>query len=261
MRIVVAIRSVPDLVEEIDIASDGKSIDAEYLKFITSEWDAQALEEALLIKDSAQAEVVAVGLADDPEIDEVLYGALAKGADSALKLVGGGTSDAAPGAGARRPGILAAYLATAHADLVLSGVQAPDDSGGQLVPALGFLLGWPHVSVVVSVEAAGPVVSVRQELGAGRYHDLEVPTPAVLGIQSARQAPRYAPISRIRQAMQAGPIAELTFDPRPAGPQADLRSLRRPDVTATAEMLAGGPAEVAGQIVALLGARGLLKGE
>ena len=50
------------------------------------EWDAQALEEALLLKDASGAEVVAVGLAGDPEIDQILYTALAKGADAAVKL-------------------------------------------------------------------------------------------------------------------------------------------------------------------------------
>ena len=86
MRIVVPMRAVPDLVEEIELTADETGIDREYLTFVLSEWDAQALEEALLLKDSSGAEVVAVGLADDPEIDQVLYTALAKGADAAVKI-------------------------------------------------------------------------------------------------------------------------------------------------------------------------------
>ena len=78
MRIVVPVRAVPDLVEEIELTADETGIDRDYLKFVVSEWDAQALEEALLVKDSSGADVVAVGLACDPDIDQALYTALAR---------------------------------------------------------------------------------------------------------------------------------------------------------------------------------------
>ncbi len=52
MRIVVPMRAVPDLVEEIELTADETGIDREYLTFVLSEWDAQALEEALLLKDA-----------------------------------------------------------------------------------------------------------------------------------------------------------------------------------------------------------------
>ena len=47
MRIVVPMKAVPDLVEEIELTTDETGIDREYLTFVLSEWDAQALEEAL----------------------------------------------------------------------------------------------------------------------------------------------------------------------------------------------------------------------
>src|SRR6266568_4344094 len=55
-------KAVPDLVEEIELTPDETDIDREFLKFVLNEWDAQALEEALLVKDASGAEVVAVGL-------------------------------------------------------------------------------------------------------------------------------------------------------------------------------------------------------
>src|SRR5712691_1608085 len=87
MRIVVAVKQVPDLVEELELDSDGTDVDREFLKFVTSEWDEQALEEALLVKEATGAEVVVVGF-DDPDVDMTLYTALAKGADRAVKLTG-----------------------------------------------------------------------------------------------------------------------------------------------------------------------------
>src|SRR5258708_19777470 len=87
MRIVVPLKQVPDLVEELELNDDGTDVDREFLKFVTSEWDEQALEEALLVKEATGAEVVVVGF-DDPDVDMTLYTALAKGADRAAKLTG-----------------------------------------------------------------------------------------------------------------------------------------------------------------------------
>ena len=263
MRIVVPMKAVPDLVEEIEITPDESGIQREYLKFVLNEWDGQALEEALLIKDAAAAEVVAVGLSDDQEIDQILYTALAKGASSAVKLVSSGSGAQPAPIGipvAARAALFAGYLRAQPADLVMSGVQAPDDPDGQLVPLLAALLDVPHVSVVVSVEAAGPRVTVRQEFAGGRSHELDVQLPAVIGVQSARQAPRYAPVSRVKQAMQAGGLTEVAVSPLAAGTSAVLRRVRRPEVSGHAEMLGGSAGDVAGQIVGLLRARGLVKG-
>jgi electron transfer flavoprotein beta subunit len=277
VRIVVPIKAVPDLVEEIELTGDGAAIDREYLTFVLNEWDGQALEEALLLKDADGAEVVAVGLADDPDIDQFLYTALAKGADEAVKLVAA-TPLGPPGpggaSGADRAALLAAYLAAHPADLVITGVQAADDLDGQLPSRLAALLDLPHVSVVIGVEAAhvepaqkegghnedgGASVTVRQEFAGGRCHELEVQLPAVIGVQSARQAPRYAPITRIRQAMNAGGLSELVMAAPAAGNGLVVRRLHRPETTGGAEMMTGSAREVAGQIVGLLRARGLVK--
>ncbi|HUZ56939.1 MAG TPA: hypothetical protein VMU94_31020 [Streptosporangiaceae bacterium] len=249
-------KAVPDLVEEIELTADETGIDREFLKFVVSEWDAQALEEALLIKDAAGADVVAVGLASDPDIDQALYTALAKGADSAVKVTGGEetmlTGD--------RAALLAGYLAAEPADLVMTGVQAADDIDGQLPPMLAAHLGQPHVSVVVAVEAANGGVTVRQEFAGGLVHELAVQLPAVIGVQAARQAPRYAPITRIRQAMQAGGLREVTAAAATAAPAPTVRRMFRPEQASHAQMLTGSADDVATAIADLLRDRGLVKG-
>jgi electron transfer flavoprotein beta subunit len=262
VRIVVPLKAVPDLVEEIELSADEAAIDREYLKFVLNEWDAQALEEALLLKDADGSEVVAVGLADDSDIDQILYTALAKGADAAVKLTDANASlsPRASGSGlAERAALFAGYLTSVPFDLVVTGVQATDDPDGQLPPRLAGLLDLPHVSVVVSVETLGGSIIVRQEFAAGRCHELEVQLPAVIGVQSARQAPRYAPISRIKQAMQAGGLKQVALTPAPRSCGLSVRRMYKPEASARAEMLTGSPAEVADQIVGLLRSRGLVK--
>ncbi|HUY51209.1 MAG TPA: electron transfer flavoprotein subunit beta/FixA family protein [Streptosporangiaceae bacterium] len=257
MRIVVPMKAVPDLVEEIELTPDGTGIDREFLTFVLNEWDAQALEEALLVKDATGAEVTAAGLAADPDIDQALYTALAKGADAAVKISGGADGGLQT---RERAALFAAYLTSEPADLVITGVQAPDDLDGQLPPMLAACLGLPHVSVVVGVEASGDTVTVRQEFAGGRLQELRVRPPAVIGVQAARQAPRYAPITRIRQAMQAGGLRDVAATPAATVPGPSVRRMYRPEKSGHAEMLAGGADEVAARIVDLLQARGLVKG-
>jgi electron transfer flavoprotein beta subunit len=254
VRIVVPLKTVPDLVEEIEFTPEGTGIDREYLKFVLNEWDDQALEEALLVKEASGGEVVAAGLADDPDIDQALYTALAKGADSAIKISGGAEDTHS------RAALLAAYLEQRPADLIVTGVQAPDDLDGQLPPTLAARLGLPHVSVAIAVEAADGSVTVRQEFAGGRSQQLDLRLPAVVGVQASRQPPRYAPISRIRQVMQAGVLQEVAVPAAGPEPALTVRRMYMPEQAGHAEMLVGSTDSVADQIIELLRSRGLVKG-
>ncbi len=253
MRIAVLVKQVPDLVEELELAPSGTDVDREFLSFALNEFDDQALEEALCLKDAGAAEVVVVAL-DEPDVDQCLYTALAKGADRAVKLTGveDGWID-----GHRRSAVLAAWLAGEAFDLVLTGVQAVDDLDGQLPPLLGARLGLPHASVVVQVDVKGQAALIRQELGGGTIAEEELQLPAVIGVQAARQSPRYASISRIRQAQQAGGLEEVAAPAADADAGYRLVRLFAPEAAGHAEMLTGSPGDVAERIVGLIRAKGL----
>lgn len=255
MRIVVAMRQLPDLVEELELISDGTDIDRELVKFVSNEWDEQALEEALLIKEASGAEVVVVGI-DEPEIDQTLYTALAKGADHAVKLTGAPEGWLSTHA---RAAMVASWLGSQEYDLVLTGVQAADDLDGQLAAILAAKLHLPHAAVVVSVEVKDGTAYVSQELGGGVNVEEEIRLPAVIGMQTARQPPRYAPITRIRQAMQSGGVEQAEVGAAGAGAATVVRRLFVPVRSGHAEMLEGSPSEVAGAILVVLRDRGLVK--
>lgn len=257
MRIVVVLKQVPDLVEEFEIDGDGTDIDRSFMTFVLNEFDNHALEEALLIKDATEAQVDVVAL-DDPEVDPALYTALAKGADRAFKLVGVGAEDGWVDTHTRAA-TLASWLAGEAYDLVLTGVQAADDLDGQLAPLLGAVLGVPHVSVVVAVEAKAGTAQVQQEFAGGVTTQLDVQLPAVVGVQAAREEPRYAPIAKIRQAEKEGGVAEVEVDPAGTGSGLTIRRMYPPEQTGHAEMLEGSDEDVAGKIIDLLRERGLVK--
>jgi electron transfer flavoprotein beta subunit len=255
MRIVVPIKQTPDLVEELELNDDGTDVDREFLKFVLSEWDDQALEEALLVKEAGGGEIIVVGFGD-PDVELSLYTALAKGADRAVNLTGLGEGwiDSHTRAAA-----LTSWLSGQEVDLVLAGVQAVDDLDGQLPPLLAAMLGWPHVGVVIGVEAKHGSIQVSQEFGGGKAARLEVQLPAVVGVQAARQPPRYASITRIRQAQQAGGIEEVSVTKPGADAGIAVRRLFEPEKTGHAEMLSGSADDVAARIVELIRSKGVLK--
>lgn len=255
MNVIAPMMQTVDLVEELELNDDGTDIDREFLKFVINEWDEQALEEALLLKEAGGGTVTAVGL-DETDIDQGLYTAIAKGADKAVKLTG----DFEEGISSHeRAAILAEYLGGVEWDLVLMGVQSPEDLDGQAAALLAARLGVPHVSVAIGVEPADGGVKVSQELGGGVVHELQLATPAVIGVQAARQAPRYAPISRVRQVMQDGGLEEAPAPTVDAPMGITVRRLFEPEKTSQAEMLEGDADAVAQRILEIARERGLVK--
>src|SRR5512136_970539 len=96
MNIVVIVKLVPDLVEELAIDEGGTALDTSYLRLIVNELDNHAIEQAILLKESAGGQVTVI--APDLEgVDDVLFTAAAKGADRQIKLTGDllGASNAA----------------------------------------------------------------------------------------------------------------------------------------------------------------------
>ncbi|MFP5361860.1 MAG: electron transfer flavoprotein subunit beta/FixA family protein [Thermoleophilia bacterium] len=256
MDIVVAMQQTVDLVEELELNDDGTDVEREYLKFVANEWDEQALEEALLLKEATGATVTVVGI-DETDVDGTLYAALAKGADRAVKLTG----DFEDGVSShRRAAILAAWLGDQRFDLVLAGVQSPEDLDGQTGVILANLLDIAHVSVAIGVQPHDGGVKVSQEFGGGVVHELALSGRAVVGIQAARQAPRYVSISRVRAAMQEGAIDELPAPEVDAPTGTTVRRLYAPESTSHAEMLEGDADEVAARIIEIVRERGLVKG-
>ena len=151
-------------------------------------------------KEQAGASVTAVAL-DGEGVDQLLQSAIARGADRIVKI----SHDGLPPlpAAALIAALLTPAVGALSVDVVLTGVQTPEDVGGQLAAALGARLGWPHVSAVAGVQAGAEGLSVRQEHSGGYATRVLVQTPAVLGIQAASQPPRYVSGSKLRQAMGA----------------------------------------------------------
>ncbi len=254
MHIAAVLRLVPDLTADIEIAEDGKDIDREWVDLKLNEFDDQALEEAILLKEATGAKVMALAL-DGEGVDRMLQTALARGADQSFKI----THDLEGVVSSRAAApLIAAAVRQLGADLVVTGVQSPEDLFGQLAPYIGATLEWPHLSAVSSVRAEGDGLLVQQEFGGSVAGTSRVKLPAVVGVQTASQPVRYVSGTKLRQAT-AQKIEGISAAAEAGDVRAELVGLALPNRSGGATMLEGTVESVAEQLATLLAERKLVK--
>ncbi len=251
MHLAVILRLIPDLSEELEIDDSGTDIDREWIGFKLNEFDDQALEEAVLLKERFGAKVTAIALAAEGS-DRILQTAVARGADEALRI---DHDEERVDSAAKAASLLAGAFAEIGATLVLTGVQTPEDVFGQLAPTLAGRLGWPTVNAVSSVSVQDGKIVVRQEYSGGLSAILQVSGPAVLGIQAASQPPRYVSGTKLRQAQST--LIRSIHAGAAAPSVAKIASLSIPERSTHAEMLSGDANSVAARVLNILRERGL----
>ncbi len=260
MHILVLLKMAPDVVEDLEIAPDGRALDMDYLRMIVSESDEHALEQALLLKERHGAKVTALAL-DAPEVDDTLFTALAKGADRAVKIEG-----LEPGVSSRQAASVLTQAirnepGLAPFDLILTGVQAIDDLDGLVAPLVADDLAMPYLGIVTGVDAGanGADAMVTKEYPGGVRGEFEVRMPAILGIQAAEKPPRYVPVAKVRAAMKSQKIDCATAAALADGgaPLVSVVEMKLNQPAGHAEMLEGTPEAVAESVCGLLAARGL----
>ncbi|MBA2354070.1 MAG: electron transfer flavoprotein subunit beta/FixA family protein [Acidobacteria bacterium] len=213
--------------------------------FEMNEPDAYALEAALRLREAHGGEVVVVS-AGPARVTQVLREALARGADRALHV----ESDALAQADAFVVAdALLAAIGPEQADLVLTGLQSDDQGFGQTGVILAERLGVPHATIIMEVQVAGATLRVKRELEGGWFQWLEMPLPALLTIQSGINQLRYATLKGIMAARKkeirsvAAPVSQ---------PAQHVTGLRAPDKQKQTRMIAGTPAEAAGELLRAL---------
>lgn len=257
MKIVVPVKQVAQLDDDFALRDDRRGVDPDCIEWDLNEWDAFALEAAVQLGESVgEAEIVVVTVGDD-EAEERLRACLAKGADRAMRVWDGRLVDADVMLVAR---LLAAVVEREAPELVLCGVQSSDGVNGATGVALAGLLGLPRVAVVTRIDydASGRTAIVERELEGGLVERLRVRTPALLTVQTGINEPRYASRRAIKQAREK-PLEELT--PADLGLDADAVALSvasrviemgHPPKGDAAELIEGGPEEVAARILAIV---------
>ena len=198
MKILTCLKQVPEKDSHYKIDSSGTGVSDENLAFETNESDLYALEEGLRLRERVGGEVVALSLGPE-RVDKVLRNALAMGADSALHLKDESFDGGDASVTART---IVEAIRQKEFDLILTGVQSEDMGHGQTGTMIAQLLGWPHATIVTSVEVIDECscLQVKRELGNNVFERIELQLPAVLTIQSGINQIRYVTLKGILQA-------------------------------------------------------------
>ncbi len=193
VKILVPLKRVadPDNANKIKVIA-GK-VDTTGLEFKPNPFDEYAVETALRLTENATntkarlGEVIVVALGPK-ELDTTLRGALATGADRAIRV--DTTDDALDGDLVAR--VLKAVVEKEAPDLVLIGKQQVEGDSNQVGQLLAEYLGWPQATFAGSIKSeADKALLVSREVDGGTLN-LKVTLPAVVSVDLRIVSPQGA---------------------------------------------------------------------
>lgn len=196
MHILVCMKQIPDL-EKIRIKADTREPVLEGLPVLFGDFDKNAMEEAVRIKEKQADTKVTVAAIGSAKLKDTIKEALAIGADEAVII-----TDAAF-AGSDEAGTaltLARVVAKlGDVDLVLMGEGSADDHSGQVPSRLAELLGWPQLTYLRGLAVKdGRLEGVRDLEEA--LETVEAALPAVVSVVGEINTPRLPALTAILKA-------------------------------------------------------------
>ena len=240
MKIIVLMKQVASKDAILRINKDATWIEEGDLSFEVNESDGYALEEALRVREKLGGEVVVCSMGPQ-RAKSVIKDALARGADRAIHVVGDNLTHLSPYAAAS---VLAAAIRDEQPNLIMTGLQSDDYGYAQTGVIVAELLGMPHATIVIELDASGDQLRVKRELESGWYQWYSMPTPALLTIQSGISQIRYATLKGIMAAKKKE-IKEVTaaaeIVDRPSHQQ--LNKVYLPQKTKQTQLLGNGDAK------------------
>ena len=194
-NIIVCAKQVPNT-NVIKINPKTGTLMREGVESILNHDDANALEEALKIKDMYPDTHITVVTMGPPQAKDMLLECLAMGADEAVlasdRALGGSDTWATSNA------LAAAVRKIGVYDLIFAGRQAIDGDTAQVGPQLAEKLGLPQVTYVKEFEIDKDMksITVKRALEDG-YELIKIKTPCMLTTIKELNTPRYMTVSGI----------------------------------------------------------------
>lgn len=194
-KIIVCAKQVPDT-NVIKINPKTGTLIRDGVPSILNHDDANALEEALKIKDQYPDTHITVVTMGPPQADELLFECIAMGADEGVlvsdRAVGGSDTWATSNT------LEAAIRKIGDFDLIFAGRQAIDGDTAQVGPQIAEKLDLPQVTYVEEFEIASNMkdITVKRQLEDG-YELIKLQTPCMLTAIKELNTPRYMSIGGI----------------------------------------------------------------
>ena len=249
MKVAVCCKAVPESIKKVKLNENKGTVECESSSLLINECDEYALDAALMWKKEQGVDVTALTMGSIRSQD-ILYIALAKGADRAFRLDDLDVNDS--GVAAQ---IISEAVKGKDYDLIMTGVESEDNMASQVAISLAEILGLPYALAVTNVKfLEDRRIKVGIEIGGGVQEELEITLPAVLAIQSGIVTHSYTSFTKI---MRARNIPIRSISARELGINRQEIDASRPKITAAfdppqaeyAEMISGNLDEIAEKIV------------
>jgi electron transfer flavoprotein beta subunit len=260
MKIMVCLKQVPHQDARLDIDANGTWIKEDGIKFEINSYDTYALEEALQVKDAAEAEVVVVSIGPD-RVTQALRTALGMGADRAVHIKDA-EADGSDALGIAK--ILAAVAKEESPDLIYMGMMSEDGNFAAVGPMLAELVGFPHTTAASNIERGDSSLTVDREIEGGANEVVELQTPCLVAVQSGLNQVRYASLKGIMAAkkkpLDVKTVADLGLAGQVGAGAAKVKiaQIAPPPKGDKAELLEGSTDEIVSGLVNKIKELGLL---
>ncbi len=260
MKILVCLKQVPHQDARLDVRPDGGWIQEDNIKFEINSYDTYALEEALRVKDTTQAEVVVASIGPE-RVTQALRTALGMGADRAIHVKDPAVEGSDPLGIAK---ILAAIAKAESPDLIFMGLMSDDGNFASVPPMLAELVGMPSATAAVAVERKNGTLTVSREIEGGAQEVVELMAPCLIAVQTGINQVRYASLKGIMAAkkkpLEVKTVADLGLAGQVGASAAKIKvdKIAPPPKGAGAEMLTGSTDQIVSGIVSKIKELGLL---
>ena len=208
-------------------------------KLITNFFDEIAIEQALRLRSQVGGTVTAVTVGSGKEVDAVRR-ALAMGVDKAIQIDDPALTTA-DGIGIGRA-LAALITEEGGAHLVFCGRVSADNEAGLVGPVVAECLGAAHAMSVVELELGQSSVKVARQVERG-VEVLDLPLPAVIGVQKGLCEPRVPKVMKVMKAAKAKidsrDLAALGISADDVAPLTELVRYESPGKRGPVRMAAG----------------------
>lgn len=221
---IACIKQVVDL-QQIRIKRGTREPVLEGLPVLFGDFDKNALEEAVKLKEKhgAKVTVLSVGSA---KLKDTILEALAMGADEACIVV----DPACEGSDAAGSALVLARSIEkigSH-DLILVGEGSADNYSGQIGSRVAEILGIPQITYARELSVEGNFVTAARDI-EGMLEVVKTQMPVVISVTSEINKPRRAPLTQIlrasRKPLSLWTLKDLGIDPSKVGSPASAISL------------------------------------
>ena len=240
--------------QDAKVNSDGV-VDWARVKKSVSEYDPVAVELAKKLAAQGAGEIVGVSVGGaDVASSLAKKNALSKGLDRALVLA----DDSTAGWSNTQTAAALAELVKRVDDVrvVFTGDASVDEGAGVMGPLLAGALGWPCLLEVLSVEASGDGLKIRQRTESGT-RTVETAGPVVLGVATDAVEVKAASMKEILSAgkkpLETVALADLAV----AEVGRNVQAARQPEMRARKKMIFEGE-NAAAQLIDALKTDGIL---